>query len=65
MKTCPQCGWLLLDNAEMCEKCNYVFKMKKRFCGKCGASLYRPYSNKPVRYCMVCGAPVENGDNSR
>ena len=63
MKTCPQCGWLLLDNAKMCEHCNYVFEVKKKFCRKCGASLYRPNNGKTIRYCMMCGAPVENEED--
>ena len=63
MKSCPQCGWLLLDNANICEHCKYVFKMQKRFCGKCGALLYRSPDNKHVLYCMMCGTSVEDRDD--
>lgn len=58
-KTCPRCGWLLMSNAKECEKCHYVFEVKKSFCQKCGAALYQPENGRTVRFCMMCGAPVE------
>ena len=38
---------------------NYVFEVKKSFCQKCGAALYQPENGRAVRFCMMCGAPVE------
>ncbi len=55
MKVCPECGWLLDDNAKACSHCGYVDK-KKAYCPKCGNPLYVVPN---VKYCMICGARID------
>ena len=55
MKVCPECGWLLDDNAHSCSNCGYVEK-KIVFCSKCGKPLYLVPN---VKYCMMCGAQID------
>ena len=64
-KTCPRCGWLLMDNAKECEKCQYVFEEKRSFCQQCGAPLFQPVNGGIVRFCMMCGASVQKVENKQ
>jgi exosome complex RNA-binding protein Csl4 len=56
LKTCPECGWFLDDNAKTCSNCGYIENKKIAYCPKCGKPLFIA---QKVKYCMMCGAKID------